>query len=46
MLLGGWLPPNMTCPPGLEYLMDLEYLFVNQKIELLQGEFSALPRKI
>lgn len=35
---GGWSPPNTTYPSGLEYLMGLDYLFVNQKIELLEGE--------
>ncbi|XP_071566463.1 phospholipid scramblase 1 isoform X1 [Temnothorax nylanderi] len=34
---GGWSPQSMTYPPGLEYLMGLDYLFVNQKIELLQA---------
>ncbi|EFN63314.1 Phospholipid scramblase 2 [Camponotus floridanus] len=32
----GWLPPSTTYLPGLQYLMELDYLFVNQKIELLQ----------
>ncbi|EFN79068.1 hypothetical protein EAI_03852 [Harpegnathos saltator] len=35
----GWSQPNMTYPSGLEYLMGLNYLFVNQKIELLEGEY-------
>lgn len=35
---GGWSQPNTTYPAGLEYLMGLNYLFVNQKIELLEGE--------
>ncbi|CAL1673212.1 unnamed protein product [Lasius platythorax] len=34
---GGWLPPSTTYLPGLQYLMDLDYLFVNQKIELLEA---------
>ncbi|KAM0727371.1 Phospholipid scramblase 2 [Formica fusca] len=34
---GGWLPPSTIYPPGLQYLMELDYLFVNQKIELLQA---------
>ncbi|XP_011159201.2 phospholipid scramblase 1 isoform X1 [Solenopsis invicta] len=34
---GGWSQPNTTYPPGLESLMGLDYLFVNQKVELLQA---------
>ncbi|KAL0124344.1 hypothetical protein PUN28_006285 [Cardiocondyla obscurior] len=34
---GGWSPQSMTYPPGLEYLMGLDYLFIDQKIELLQA---------
>ncbi|XP_076650913.1 phospholipid scramblase 2 isoform X2 [Halictus rubicundus] len=34
---GGWLPPNTNCPPGLEYLMALDHLFVHQKVELLEA---------
>ncbi|XP_043265677.1 phospholipid scramblase 1-like [Colletes gigas] len=37
MMQGGWLPPNTTCPPGLEYLMVLDHLFVNQKVELIEA---------
>ncbi|XP_014467349.1 PREDICTED: phospholipid scramblase 2-like [Dinoponera quadriceps] len=33
---GGWSPPNTIYPSGLEYLMGLDYLFVNQKVELLE----------
>lgn len=36
---GGWLPPNTTCPPGLEYLMALDHLFVQQKVEMIEGQF-------
>ncbi|XP_053977606.1 phospholipid scramblase 1-like [Hylaeus volcanicus] len=34
---GGWSPLNTTCPPGLEYLMALDHLFVQQKIELIEA---------
>lgn len=34
---GGWPIPNMICPPGLEYLMGLDHLFVKQKFEMLEG---------
>ncbi|XP_012215142.1 phospholipid scramblase 1 isoform X2 [Linepithema humile] len=34
---GGWLPLSTTYPPGLESLINLDYLFVDQKIELLQA---------
>ncbi|KAH0948243.1 hypothetical protein HN011_006075 [Eciton burchellii] len=33
----GWSPPNTIYPAGLRYLMNLDYLFVNQKIEFLQA---------
>ncbi|KAF7386806.1 hypothetical protein HZH66_011258 [Vespula vulgaris] len=33
---GGWPIPNMICPPGLEYLMGLDHLFVKQKFEMLE----------
>ncbi|KAK1125754.1 hypothetical protein K0M31_005301 [Melipona bicolor] len=36
----GWLSPNMICPPGLEYLIALDYLAVRQEeepIELVAG---------
>lgn len=33
----GWSPPSTTCPPGLEYLMGLDQLFVNQKLELIEA---------
>lgn len=47
MLSDGWLPPNMIYPPGLEYLMDLDYLFVNQKsVTFREGEHLTLPRDI
>ncbi|XP_025153641.1 phospholipid scramblase 1 isoform X2 [Harpegnathos saltator] len=41
---GGWSQPNMTYPSGLEYLMGLNYLFVNQKIELLEA-FTGFETK-
>ncbi|XP_017753910.1 PREDICTED: phospholipid scramblase 2-like isoform X2 [Eufriesea mexicana] len=34
---GGWLPPNTNCPPGLEYLIVLDHLFVRQKVELIEA---------
>lgn len=34
---GGWLPPSTNCPPGLEYLMALDHLFVRQKVELIEA---------
>ncbi|KAM0727373.1 Phospholipid scramblase family member 5 [Formica fusca] len=34
---GGWLPPSTIYPPGLQYLMELDYLSVNQKFELLEA---------
>lgn len=34
---GGWLPPSTTYQPGLQSLMDLDYLFVDQKIELFEA---------
>ncbi|XP_012146865.1 phospholipid scramblase 2 isoform X1 [Megachile rotundata] len=37
MSQGGWSPPSTTCPPGLEYLMGLSHLFVQQKVELLEA---------
>ncbi|XP_071566466.1 phospholipid scramblase 2 isoform X2 [Temnothorax nylanderi] len=33
---GDCSPPSMTCPPGLEYIMGLDYLFVDQK-KLFEG---------
>ncbi|XP_011642903.1 phospholipid scramblase 1 isoform X1 [Pogonomyrmex barbatus] len=37
MSTGGWQPPSMIYPHGLESLINLDYLFVNQKIELLEA---------
>ena len=42
MLTAQWMappqaPPN--CPPGLEYLALVDQLLVQQKTELLEGEF-------
>ncbi|TGZ49284.1 Phospholipid scramblase [Temnothorax longispinosus] len=37
MIRGDCSPPSMTCPPGLEYLMGLDYLFVDQKNKLFEG---------
>ncbi|XP_066582284.1 phospholipid scramblase 2-like isoform X2 [Prorops nasuta] len=36
-LRGGWQLPNTTCPPGLQYLMSLDSLIVNQKLEFLEA---------
>ncbi|KAG7200544.1 hypothetical protein KM043_001105 [Ampulex compressa] len=33
----GWSQQSTICPPGLEYLMALDYLFVNQKIEFIEA---------
>ncbi|XP_012259568.1 phospholipid scramblase 1 [Athalia rosae] len=34
---GGWPIPNSNCPPGLEYLMALDRLMVDQQVELLEA---------
>lgn len=34
---GGWSPSNTTCPPGLEYLIVLDSLFMQQKVELFEA---------
>ncbi|XP_076240585.1 phospholipid scramblase 1 [Calliopsis andreniformis] len=34
---GGWSQQNTIYPPGLEYLMALDHLFVVQKVELLEA---------
>ncbi|XP_043486216.1 phospholipid scramblase 1-like isoform X2 [Polistes fuscatus] len=36
MRKGGWPATNTICPPGLEYLMGLDHLFVKQKVELFE----------
>ncbi|XP_032685927.1 phospholipid scramblase 1-like [Odontomachus brunneus] len=41
---GGWSPPSTTYPSGLEYLMGLDYLFVDQKVELLEA-FTGFETK-
>ncbi|XP_029045802.2 phospholipid scramblase 2-like isoform X1 [Osmia bicornis bicornis] len=41
---GGWSPSNTTCPPGLEYLMALSHLFVQQKVELVEA-FTGFETK-
>ncbi|XP_050483459.1 phospholipid scramblase 3 [Bombus huntii] len=33
---GGWSPRNTTCPPGLEYLIVLDRLYIRQQLELLE----------
>lgn len=37
----GLLPPNMTYPSGLECLMNLDYLFLNQNLGSLQCKYST-----
>ncbi|XP_046746997.1 phospholipid scramblase 2 isoform X2 [Diprion similis] len=34
---GGWPMPNSSCPSGLEYLMALDRLMVDQQVELLEA---------
>ena len=36
----GGVPAN--CPPGLEYLTQVDQLLVQQQVELLEGKFSFL----
>ncbi|XP_043601154.1 phospholipid scramblase 1-like [Bombus pyrosoma] len=33
---GGWSPQNTTCPPGLEYLIVLDRLYIRQRLELME----------
>ncbi|XP_076229400.1 uncharacterized protein LOC143175216 isoform X2 [Nomia melanderi] len=33
----GWSLPNTICPPGLEYLMALDHLFVRQEVPVLEA---------
>ena len=40
----GWSPQSTTYPHGLEYLMALDYLFVMQKVELLEA-FTGFETK-
>ncbi|XP_015587207.1 phospholipid scramblase 1 [Cephus cinctus] len=34
---GGWPMPNLVCPAGLEYLMALDTIFVEQQIDRLEA---------
>lgn len=31
--------PPQGCPPGLEYLAQMEEIYVNQKVDLLESRF-------
>jgi len=36
-----WMPPPQApvgCPPGLEYLTQLDQILVNQQVELLESQ--------
>lgn len=37
---GAWMPaPHVpNCPPGLEYLTQIDQIIVQQKVELLEGK--------
>lgn len=38
---GQWMPAPQApanCPPGLEYLTQIDQLLVKQQVELLEGE--------
>lgn len=39
MFPGNWMPAPMipNCPPGLEYLTQINQLLVHQKVELLEA---------
>ena len=43
---GGWQPaPNQVpanCPPGLEYLAQVDQLLVKQKLEGLESNFDTI----
>ena len=40
LFLGGWMaaPAVPHCPPGLEYLTQIDQLLIHQQVELLEGK--------
>jgi hypothetical protein len=39
-----WMPKPQAptnCPPGLEYMTQIDQLLVHQKVELLEGTYQA-----
>lgn len=40
-----WMPPPpvpANCPPGLEYLTQIDQLLIKQQVELLEGKCLEL----
>ena len=35
-------PPPANCPPGLEYLTQVDQLLIKQQVELLEGMYFLL----